>query len=277
MDLEKLTTGVCAAAERAAAFVRTEAEKFSATDVREKSAHNLVTYIDEQSEKMLIADLSALLPGSGFIAEESPQLQRKALNWVVDPLDGTTNFIHGLPIYCISIALMEGDEVVLGVIYEASQKEFFYTWKGAPAFLNGKPIHVSRTATLNDSLFATGFPYYDYSRLDRYMEFFRFMMQNSRGVRRLGSAAADLAWVACGRFDGFYEYGLSPWDVAAGTILVANAGGKVCDFRSGSDFIFGKEIVATNGTLHKEFMTHFDRHFNGTAPGTVSSSLFEEG
>ena len=261
MNLTKLTADVCRVTEQAAGFIRGEAEKLSARDVREKSAHNLVTYIDEQSEQMLISELSKLLPGSGFIAEESPQLQRKSLKWIVDPLDGTTNFIHGLPIYCISIALTEGDEVVLGVIYEASQKECFYTWKGAPSYRNGKPIRVSGTENLNSSLFATGFPYYDYSRLDRYMEFFRFMMQNSRGVRRLGSAAADLAWVACGRFDGFYEYGLSPWDVAAGAILTANAGGNVCDFRSGRNYLFGKEIVATNGIVHREFMEAFSRFF----------------
>jgi myo-inositol-1(or 4)-monophosphatase len=261
MDLERLTRNVCAAAENAAGFIRAEAAKFSVSDVREKSAHNLVTYIDEQSEQMLISGLSKMLPGSGFIAEESPQLQRKELNWIVDPLDGTTNFIHGLPIYSISIALMEGEEVILGVIYEAGQKECFYTWKNKPAFLNGKEIRVSPTATLNASLFATGFPYYDYSRLDRYMDFFRFMMQHSRGVRRLGSAAADLAWVACGRFDGFYEYGLSPWDVAAGTILVTHAGGTVCDFKSGNDFLFGKEIIATNGILHAEFMEQFRGYF----------------
>lgn len=261
MDLEKITIGVCGIAERAAGFIRKEAERFSSADIREKSAHNFVTYVDEQSEQLLIGELSKLLPGSGFIAEESPKLERRALNWVIDPLDGTTNFIHGLPLYCVSIALTEGDEVISGVVYEAGQRECFHTWKGAPSYLNGREIRVSGTAKVDDSLFATGFPYYDYSRLDRYMEFFSHMMQHSRGIRRLGSAAADLAWTACGRFDGFYEYGLSPWDVAAGAIIVANAGGKVCDFRSGNDYLFGKEIVATNGHLHDEFIELVMRYF----------------
>lgn len=263
MNLETITLQACVAVEQAAAFIRSESEKFSASDVREKSAHNLVTYIDEGSERMLIGELSKILPGSGFIAEESPGMERKQLSWIIDPLDGTTNFIHGLPMYSISVALMEEGRVVSGIIYEAGQKEFFYTWQGSPAFLNGNPIRVSSAGTLNESLFATGFPYYDYSRLDPYIEHFRFMMQHTRGIRRLGTAAADLAWVACGRFDGFYEYGLSPWDVAAGTLLVQNAGGKVCDFRAGADFIFGKEIVATNNLIHGEFIDSLKR-FMGT-------------
>ena len=254
MNLEKTTLRVCEAAEHAAEFVRAESGKFSASDIREKSVHNLVTYIDEQSEKLLIGELSEILPGSGFIAEESPGMERKQFSWVIDPLDGTTNFIHGLPLYSISIALMVEGKVIIGVIYEAGQRECFYTWEGALSFVNGKEIRVSATEEVGEGLFATGFPYYDYSRLDPYLGLFRHLMQHSRGIRRLGSAAADLAWVACGRFDGFFEYGLSPWDVAAGILLVQNAGGRVCDFRSGMDFIFGKEIVATNGIVHDEFM-----------------------
>jgi myo-inositol-1(or 4)-monophosphatase len=277
MNLEKITGQACEAVQLAADFIQAEAEKFSSSDIREKSAHNFVTYVDEQSEQMLIGRLSKILPGSGFIAEESPGMEKKQLCWVIDPLDGTTNFIHGLPLYSISVALMEEGNVVSGVIYEAGQKECFHTWKGAPSYLNGKVMRVSDTPAVDASLFATGFPYYDYTRLDNYIAFFRYMMQHSRGIRRLGSAAADMAWVACGRFDGFYEYGLSPWDVAAGTILVANAGGTVCDFRSGADFIFGKEIVATNGVLHNEFMTLFDCHFNGSPPETFCSPIIVEG
>ena len=152
MDLEKITLNVCGAVERAAAFIREESEKFSASDVREKSAHNLVTYVDEQSEQRLIADLSAILPGCGFIAEESPGMEQKPLSWVIDPLDGTTNFIHGLPLYSISVALMEEGRVISGVIYEAGQRECFYTWAGAPSLLNGKPIRVSATAKLTVSI-----------------------------------------------------------------------------------------------------------------------------
>jgi myo-inositol-1(or 4)-monophosphatase len=212
---------------------------------------------DKEAERRIMAQLSALLPGSGFIAEESPELKPGEFTWVIDPLDGTTNFIHGVPIYCISIGLMHGDETILGVIYEPNLDECFYTWKSAPAFLNGEVIRVSGAATIHESLFATGFPYYDYSQLDDYLSIFRHLLQNSHGVRRLGSAAADLAYVACGRYDGFYEYGLSPWDVNAGGLIVRNAGGIVTDFSGTDNYIFGKQIIASNNSLYTEFIKLF--------------------
>lgn len=167
-------------------------------------------------------------------------------------MDGTTNFIHGLPIFSISIALAHKNEIIAGVIYEINQDECFYAWKNGGAFLNGKQIYVSKTDKLDDSLLATGFPYYDYSRLDAYLQLFKHFMQNTRGVRRLGSAAVDLAYVACGRFDGFYEYGLNPWDVAAGIILVKEAGGNCIDFNEGKDYLYGREIIASNKNIQKE-------------------------
>jgi myo-inositol-1(or 4)-monophosphatase len=261
MNLEKITNEVCTLADRVALFLHDEQKKLSSRDIRVKGVHNYVTYVDETAEQILIEGLLKILPGSGFIAEESPGMVVKELTWVVDPLDGTTNYIHGLPVYCISIALMEGGETLAGMIYEASQKEYFYTWKGSGSFMNGTQVFVSDREKLNESLFATGFPYYDYSRLGNYMELFGYMMQHTRGIRRLGSAAADLAWVACGRFDGFYEYGLSPWDVAAGAILVANAGGKVSDFHGGNNYIFGKEIITTNPHIYPDFLRVIREHF----------------
>jgi myo-inositol-1(or 4)-monophosphatase len=156
---------------------------------------------------------------------------------------------------------MDKEEVILGVVFEVNQNECFYTWKGSEVFLNGKAVRVSKETKVKDSIFATGFPYYDYTHLDGYIEFFRHLMQHSHGIRRLGSAAADLAYVACGRFEGFYEYGLSPWDVAAGVLLVQNAGGMVTDFSGGKDYIFGKELVSSNSFIHKEFMDVFGRFF----------------
>lgn len=261
VDLEKLTLSVCGLCEETGNFLRQEAVRFTRADIREKSHANFVTYVDEQAERQLVEGLSELLPGSGFIAEESPELRTADLTWIVDPLDGTTNYIHGIPLYSISVALRENDEIILGVVYEVGQNEMFYTWRNAPSRLNGEVINVSPTAELNSSLFATGFPYYDYSRLDEYLGFFRFLMQHTRGIRRLGSAAADLAYVACGRLDGFYEYGLSPWDVAAGVLLVRNAGGDVCDFSGGENWLFGKEIVATNGLIHQPFLHQLSHYF----------------
>jgi myo-inositol-1(or 4)-monophosphatase len=261
MDLKKITEQVRELSSQTAVFIRQELDNLRASDVEIKGLHNFVTYVDKASEERLVKGLSKIVPGTGFIAEESPEMERKALNWVIDPLDGTTNFIHGVPVYSISIALMEKEEVILGVILEVNQQECFYTWKGAPAFLNGKQVRVSERALLSDSLLATGFPYYDYGRLTPYLNLFRYLMEHSHGLRRLGSAAADLAYVACGRFEGFYEYGLSPWDVAAGSILVKNAGGTVSDFSSGNNYIFGKEIVTTNGLICNEFMKVLKERF----------------
>jgi len=263
-DLKKIAQQVCDLSKSTAEFIRHEVDKLGTSDIEIKGLNNFVTYVDKMSEKKLIKGLTDILPGTGFIAEESPALEVKDLNWVIDPLDGTTNFIHGVPVYSISIALMERKEIILGVILEINQEECFYTWEGAPSFLNGQPIHVSETPLLSDSLLATGFPYYDYSRLDAYLNVFRYMMKNTHGIRRLGSAAADLAYVACGRFDGFYEYGLSPWDVAAGAILVKNAGGNVSDFNSGNNYIFGKEMIATNSKIKTEFIDVFKDQFRSS-------------
>jgi len=264
MNLEKLTTQVCSLVIETGDIIHREVKQLKAKDIETKSLHNFVTYVDKSSEELLVNRLSGLLPGSGFIAEENDSLPSGEFTWVVDPLDGTTNFIHGVPIYSISIGLLQGTDVLLGVVYEINHKECFHTWKSGPSFLNREPIKVSPTKKLTDSLLATGFPYYDYGRLDEYLDLFRYLMQNSRGIRRLGSAAADLAYVACGRFDGFYEYGLSPWDVCAGTLLVKNAGGRVSDFRGDQNYIFGKEILATNSSIHIELLKLFDS-WNPTA------------
>jgi myo-inositol-1(or 4)-monophosphatase len=258
MDIEKLTYRVCDLAVEVGEFLKQEVLKLRTSDIQSKGLHNYVTWVDQESERRLVEKLSDLLPGSGFIAEENPALVPGEFTWVVDPLDGTTNFIHGVPLYCISIGLMHLDETILGIVYEPNLNECFYTWKSAPAYLNREVIHVSQTPSINESLFATGFPYYDYSRLDDYLAIFKHLLQNSRGARRLGSAAADLAYTACGRYDGFYEYGLSPWDVNAGGLLVKNAGGIVTDFRGTENYIFGKQIIATNNSIYTEFLKLFD-------------------
>ncbi len=257
MNLEKLTFDVCNLALETGEFLKQEVKKLNTADIQSKGLHNYVTYVDKESERRIVEKLSKLLPGSGFIAEENPALLPGEFTWIVDPLDGTTNFIHGVPLYCISIGLMHQDETILGIVYEPNLKECFYTWKSAPAYLNNEIIHVSQTATMNESLFATGFPYYEYNRLDDYLAVFKHLLQNSRGARRLGSAAADLAYTACGRYDGFFEYGLSPWDVNAGGLLVENAGGIVTDFHGAANYIFGKQIIATNSEIYDEFLSLF--------------------
>ncbi|MEW5844986.1 MAG: inositol monophosphatase family protein [Bacteroidota bacterium] len=254
MNIDAILPQVIDAAQRAGEWALSERVKFTADMVEVKGKHNFVSYVDKHCEAMLVEALGKTLPEAGFIAEEGTGSSNAAgLNWIIDPLDGTTNYIHGLSPFAVSIALMDNDRVVLGVVYEASLKECFWATENGGAFLNGNPIKVTATQKVNDSLIATGFPYYDYSRISPFFQTMDYFMRNSHGLRRLGSAATDLVYVACGRFDAFYEYGLSPWDVAAGAFIVERAGGKVCDFRGGDNYIFGGEIVATNARIHEEF------------------------
>lgn len=237
--------------ETVGAFIWSQRNKVTAAQVEVKDLNSLVSYVDQQAEQQLISGLSALIPEAGFIAEEgSGETKENGLNWIVDPLDGTTNFLFGIPTFAISVALARGSEVILAVVYELGQKEMFTAVKGEGAFLNGKPIQVSMQEDFNKALFATGFPYYDFSRMQGFLGLLEHFFTQTRGVRRIGSAATDLAYVACGRFDGFFEYGLSPWDVAAGALLVQEAGGVVSDYAGGNNYLFGKDIAAGSAQLH---------------------------
>ena len=228
-----------------------------------KSENNLVTYVDKESERRFVEGLKHILPEAGFVAEEGTGAPAPSgLNWVIDPLDGTTNFVHGMPVWCTSIGLCQGNEAIAGVIYDPSSNECFTAWKGGGAFLNGQPIRISTIPSLEQSLFATGFPYDDFGREEAYIALFRDMMRSTRGLRRLGSAALDMAWTACGRVEGFYEYGLNPWDVAAGCIIVQEAGGTVTDFSGGDNYIFGEDLVCTNGLVQAELLAKIARYFS---------------
>ncbi|MCC7231928.1 MAG: inositol monophosphatase [Bacteroidia bacterium] len=251
---EKICSVACNLTAEVRKFILKERAGFDARFIEKKGHNDLVSYVDKEAEKKIVSGLTGLVAGAGFITEEKTSF-RKAdrYNWIIDPLDGTTNFIHGLPCYCISIALLEDSTPVIGVVHELNADECFYSVKGGGTFLNGNKVGVSRIADLNDSLIATGFPYHDYSRMKSYMQVFDYCMRNTHGVRRLGSAAADLAYVACGRFEAFYEYGLNPWDVAAGALLVEEAGGRVTDFSEGDNYIFGTEILAANTFIHGQF------------------------
>lgn len=263
MKLDVLCREVTELTKSVGAFILKEREHFDAAAIEKKGHNDLVSYVDKESEQQLVARLQGLLPEAGFITEENTANHRgERYNWIIDPLDGTTNFMHGLPCYCISIALYDRDEPVLGVIHELNLDECFYAWKGGGAFLNGKTIRVSGIEKVSDSLFATGFPYHNYDRMKPYMEVFDFLMRNSHGIRRLGSAAADLAYVAAGRFEAFYEYGLNPWDVAAGVVLVREAGGRVTDFSGGLDATFTKEIIAGNPKMFEEFLNVVKEKFS---------------
>ncbi|MCK6649888.1 MAG: inositol monophosphatase [Bacteroidia bacterium] len=262
INLELLCRQVCDLSKQTGNFIRLERHKFNTEKIEVKGKNDFVSYVDKTSEKMIIEGLEKLLPEAGFIAEEGTSTKKgEHYNWIIDPLDGTTNFIHGLPCFAISIALMRDQQLIMGVIYEVNFDECFYAWEGSKAYLNEKEIRVSNIDKLSGSLIATGFPYYDYSRLNEYMELFKYFMKHTHGLRRLGSAATDLAYVACGRFEGFYEYCLQPWDVAAGAFIVQQAGGKVTDFNGGENYLFGREIVAGNNAFFNEFLDSVKQHF----------------
>jgi myo-inositol-1(or 4)-monophosphatase len=263
MNYEELCRTTVEIAIEAGSYIFDRINQISPEGIEVKGKHNFVTEVDKATERMIINRLKDLVPGAGFIAEEGTTVTKgDVFNWIIDPLDGTTNFIHGAPPVAVSIALVENNIPVVGVIYEIWMKEAFYAWKDSKSWLNGKEIHVSKTPDIKDSLIATGFPYHNFDRMKGFMETINYFFNHTHGVRRLGSAATDLAYVACGRFDGFYEYNLSPWDVAAGVLIVKQAGGRVTDFSGGDNFIFGREVVAGNKDIFEGFLQNVGRYMN---------------
>ena len=234
-------------------FIRQEAKTFDRSKVEIKGLHDLVSYVDQETERRLVAGLRELLPQAGFITEEGTTGPDQAaeFTWIIDPLDGTTNFVHGLPCYSISVALLHEQELVAGVVYEVNQDECFRAAQGAGAFCNEQPIRVTDISELGKSLVATGFPYHNFEHLDSYLQLLGAFMRTTHGVRRVGSAAVDLAWVAAGRFESFFEFNLNSYDVAAGILLVREAGGQVTAFLEDGDPLFGREVLASNGHLHE--------------------------
>jgi myo-inositol-1(or 4)-monophosphatase len=262
MNYSLLTDSVIVLAVKTGLFLKSMLGKISEGMIETKGQMDFVTEVDKKSEKLILDELELILPEAGFIAEEGTYTRRGTLyNWIVDPLDGTTNFIHGVSPFSISIALMENEELVIGVIYDPIREECFSACKNGPAILNGQPIRTSRHASLSHALVATGFPYSDFSMVDAYLGSLKEIMACTHGIRRLGSAAIDLAYVACGRYDAFWEYHLKPWDVAAGTLIIQQAGGTVTDFAGGKNYLFGQTYAATNGLIQNEFLNVLKKHF----------------
>lgn len=237
------------------AFIRTERKSFSHAQSEIKGKNDLVSYVDRTAEQQLVDTCKALIPAAGFIREEGDNIVTDSpFRWVIDPLDGTTNFVFGLPVFSISLALQYESQSVIGMVYEVNQDELFCAITGQGATLNGKPMAVRDNHDLQQALVATGFPFRKFGHVEAYLKLLEHFMRHTRGIRRLGSAAVDLAYVACGRFDGYFESNLSPWDVAAGELLVREAGGSVTDYKGGDNHVFGKAICASNGHLHAEFL-----------------------
>jgi myo-inositol-1(or 4)-monophosphatase len=262
MELVNICEKACTAAKEAGLFIQSQINQIQRTDIEEKGLNQLVSYVDKTSEEMLVRSLKAILPNAGFITEEETVAREQAeYTWIIDPLDGTTNFLHALPVYSVSVALMQNNQLVVGIVYEPNRDELFYAWSGGGAYLNGKRIHVKTNNELNKSLLATGFPYYDFKRVPQYLATLSDLMKGTHGMRRMGSAAVDLAYTACGRFDGFFEYGLSPWDVAGGIVLIREAGGKISDFDGADDYLFGKTIIGASEAVYDQLLGVIQRNF----------------
>ncbi|MEX2604120.1 MAG: inositol monophosphatase family protein [Gracilimonas sp.] len=240
------------AAAEASKIIQEYADKAS-FDIKLKGKNDLVTDADVAAENKIIEVLNQAYPDDQILAEESQKKSSlpESRIWIIDPIDGTTNFAHAFPRYCVSIALWENNEPKVGLVLEVANQELFTATEGSGAFLNDKPIHVSKNNNPSSSLIGTGFPYNNLNLVDNYLKLFKRMMEKTHGVRRPGTAAWDLCNVACGRFEGFYEYGLSVWDVAAGALIIKEAGGVITDWAGGDKWLFGQRIIAGNEALHE--------------------------
>lgn len=255
LNLQQLTDQCLDLVKSVGEYIKEQQVKVVSDDVITKKQNSFVTFVDQQAEAQLISGLRSLLPEATFITEEDTvENLDSELAWIVDPLDGTTNFLYGIPIYSISLALKIGDRIGLGIVHAIPQNEFFYAWDQGGAFLNRTPIRVNHRQELIEAVIGTGFPYDKKKRLEKPYHIMKQLLGNVRGIRRLGSAAMDLAYVACGRLDAYYESNLNAWDVAAGGKIVEEAGGKVSDFDDTSQWIWGHSVLAANQNLHQKLL-----------------------
>jgi myo-inositol-1(or 4)-monophosphatase len=233
-------------------------------DINHKQKSDFVTRVDKESEKIIIKTVKENFPDHFFLAEESlKEAETEEYRWIIDPLDGTTNYIHQYPVFSISIALEYKREIILGVVYDPLRKELFTAEKSEGSFLNRHPIRVSKIGSLKDSLVTTGFPFRSKEFIEIYLKLFKSVLNKVSDLRRAGSAALDLAYLACGRCEGFFEIGLSPWDIAAGDILIKEAGGVVTDFGGGNNYLSTGNIVAGNPAIHEKLLIEVKSLFAG--------------
>ena len=243
------------AARKAGSIITRASSDVSRLTIHRKRHNDFVSEVDHAAEEAIISILKDAYPSHGFLAEESGKDRAKnEFVWVIDPLDGTTNFLHGFPQYCVSIALLQKGVAQQGVVFDPNRNELFTATRGAGAYLNERRIRVSKELNLKDSLIGTGFPFRDMKGLEDYMRMFKNVTQHTAGIRRPGAAALDLAYVAAGRLDGFWEVGLAPWDMAAGVLLIREAGGLVSDLQGGEDHMDKGEIVTGNPKVFSQLL-----------------------
>ncbi len=255
IDLDRLTEEVKLLALETGDFLKKERVKFDLGRVEQKSAHDYVSYVDKNSELRIVSRLHELLPEAGFITEENTaSFQNQEYCWVVDPLDGTSNFIHDNTPYCVSIALRDRGKILLGVVYECGRNELFWAHVNSKAYLNGMEIHVSEQSVLDQSFIELGFPYSAKKYRPFVLKLIEGLYGHVGGLRLMGAAAAEICYVAAGRFEARIEAFLGPWDIAAGQIVLQQAGGKMTDFSGNPDCLDAKEVFASNGKIHDELL-----------------------
>lgn len=257
------------AARRAGDIIVRQYDRVDTLKVQTKSPNEFVTEVDRQAEAAIMDIIARAYPGHAFLAEESGETGDGDFVWIIDPLDGTTNYLHGFPVFSVSIALKVKGRLEVGVVYDPMRQELFTALRGSGATLNDRKIRVSRRNRLEGALLGTGFPYRDLEHLDRYLAIFKELMQKTAGIRRPGSAALDLASVACGRLDGFWEYGLKPWDLAAGALLIQEAGGFVGSMGGRGDPLDTGDIVAGSERVYNALRGVIDSH---TGSGAQTST-----
>lgn len=248
------------AARRAGNLIYRSADRIDHLTVTKKSHADFVSEVDRAAEQTIIQTLLEAYPDHAILAEESGNHGASEFVWIIDPLDGTTNFLHGFPQFAVSIALQHKGVITQAVVYDPVRNELFTATRGRGAFLNDKRIRVTRRVNLADSLIGTGFPYTKFEHLDAYLGIFKDLMQKTSGLRRPGSAALDLAWMAAGRYDGFFETGLHVWDIAAGTLLITEAGGMVSDLQGTDTYLKQCHICAGNPDIHPQLLEIIKPH-----------------
>ncbi|GAB4199114.1 MAG: inositol monophosphatase family protein [Bacteroidia bacterium] len=245
---------------QAGKFILEESKNFDKSNIQHKNTYDLVSYVDIQTEKYLTEQLSCLFSEAGFLAEETHPHSEKEWLWIIDPLDGTTNFTRQLPAFAISVALAHQNQIQLGIVYNIPTDELFFAVKNQGAFLNNQKISVANNSTFASSLIATGFSVSRFDKVHAHLSIVEHIITHSLGIRRMGAAAVDLCYVACGRLDGFFEWYLNTWDVAAGALIANEAGAVVSDFSGKDNYLYGKEIVAAQPLIYKELLSIIQTH-----------------
>ena len=255
LEYQKIMDQITPLGEKVGEYMRNEIDKVLRSQIEEKELNSLVSYVDKTSEEMIVEKLSQILPEAGFITEEKTVNQEiRDIMWIIDPLDGTTNYLFGIPHYSTSIALQVNGEIVLGMVRDNAKQECFTAIKGQGAYLDGRQLNISPGLKMADSIFVTGFPYSNEYDPEVYLKIIQHWLKHSRGLRRLGSAALDLSYVAAGRVSCYYEGFLNIWDIAAGALIASEAGAIVSDFKGEQNHLDSCKIVASNPSIYPEVM-----------------------